>query len=431
MTSAWGRARALGPLLALLLAVSLSFWLSPAPQGQPGVDYWGHYARVGPGLGFVVNHDSYGYLAVAEQPGQLLQPQEVRQSRPLYALLGAAAGYPLTAGLRLAGRVGLAPNFWPEVAQFYGFYSGYVLLNALTLLASLLLLRWLWRRITAGRGETWQFYCVAWVLAANPITKTFFWTAHQQMLAFLVPLFCVALAVWLRQRPAPNGSALSCLALVLGLLPLVYGSFVLVWPALAYGLLRPGADADKVGQLVVAPRWPSQLMKIAVSAGLFAVPTLLWVGLLRLHGTTYYNHEAVRYHQLVWLLEARHLPVLAYLKGVASKVLDYLSSFQAMGGWLLLAAGLYAITRWRQPSTGPLVPRSVGPALAWVSGGFGMFFALLGYYPERLTYTLLPLVLCLLAALLPHWPPRYARPAALASAAAWHLYVLLSYGPFS
>lgn len=111
MTSAVGRVWAVGPLLALLLAVSLSFWLAAAPQEQPDVDYWGHYARVGPGLGFVVNHDSYGYLAVAEQPRQLLQPQEVRQSRPRYALLGAAVGYPLTAELRLAGRVGLAPSF--------------------------------------------------------------------------------------------------------------------------------------------------------------------------------------------------------------------------------------------------------------------------------------------------------------------------------
>ena len=81
-----------GPLLALLLAAVLSFWLSPAPQGQPDVEYWGHYARVAPGLGFVVNHDSYGYLEVAQDPSRLLRPQEVRQSRPLYALLGAAVG---------------------------------------------------------------------------------------------------------------------------------------------------------------------------------------------------------------------------------------------------------------------------------------------------------------------------------------------------
>ena len=78
-----------------------------------------------------------------------------------------------------------------------------------------------------------------------------------------------------------------------------------------------------------------------------------------------------------------------------------------------------------------LLPPPAGAALTWVGGWFAAFFALLGYYPERLVFTLLPLVLCLAAALLPHWPRRYARPLALAGAAGWHLYVLLSYGPFS
>jgi hypothetical protein len=87
---------------------------------------------------------------VAQQPGKLLLPKEVRQSRPFYALLGAAVGYPLLGALRLAGRLGL-PQFWPDDELFYSFYSGYVLLNALILLGSLLLLRHLSKLFTAGR----------------------------------------------------------------------------------------------------------------------------------------------------------------------------------------------------------------------------------------------------------------------------------------
>jgi hypothetical protein len=413
------------PLLALLLVVSLSFWLSPVPQGQPDVEYWGHYARVGPGLGFIVNHDSYGYLEVAQEPHRLLLPQEVRQSRPLYALLGAAVGYPLTAALRLATRVGLAPAWPPADFQFYGFYSGYVLLNALTLLASLLLFRKLFHRLTGERGQAWQFYTLAWVLVATPITKAFFWTAHQQMLAFLVPLFCLLLALKLGQRPLTWGR-LAGLALLLGLLPLVYGSFALAWPALAYGVVRPVVVASP------APgRWKALAGPLLLSAVLFGLPTLLWIALLRLHGTTYYNHEAVRYHQLVWLLEGASQP--GFGRVVLDKLGSYLASLQVMSWWLLSAASLLAATWWRLRSQRqvPVLPPAEGTALAWVFGCFVVFFALLGYYPERLAYTLLPLVLCLLAGLLPHWPVRYARPAALVVAAGWHLYVLLSYGPFS
>jgi hypothetical protein len=413
-------------LVALLLAVCLSFWLSPAPKGAPDVEYWGHYQRMGPGLGFVVNHDSYGYLEVAHEPARLLLPREVRQSRPLYALLGAVAGYPFAAALRLAGRAGLVPASVLAQAHYYGIYVGYVLLNGLALLASLLLFRSLFRHFTAGRGEGWQFYALAWVLVANPITKTFFWTAHQQLFAFLVPLFCLVLALHVARRPVLSWGALGGWALVLGLLPLVYGSCVLVWPALAFGLLWPGGAAT-----APRPNWRATLGKLALSAALFAVPTLLWIGLLYTQGTTYYNHEAERYHQLVWLAEARHLPFAAFLALVGRKLTEYLGSLHLMAGWLLGAAALYAATRQRHGGSGPLLPSPVGAALVWVSGWFVAFFALLGYYPERLAFTLLPLVLCLVAALLPQWPRQVARPLALAVAAGWHLYVLLSYGPFS
>jgi hypothetical protein len=418
--------KTLVPLMALLLAVAVSFWLSPAPRGQPDVEYWGHYQRVGPGLGFVVNHDSYGYLEVAHEPARLLRPQEVRQSRPLYALLGAAAGYPFGAALRLAGRAGLVPAGVLAQAHYYGIYVGYVLLNGLALLISLLLFRGLFDKLTAGRGESWQFYTLAWVLVANPITKAFFWTAHQQMFAFLVPLFCLALAVRRARRPLPGWGALAGEALALGLLPLLYGSFVLAWPALAFGLLWPGSPGA-----TRRSRWPATLSWLALSAVFFALPTLLWVALLRAHGTTYYNHEAARYHQLVWLLEARHLPLPQYLALMSHKLAEYFSSLGLMAGWLLLGAGGWAATRWCCGASGARLPAPLGAALAWVSSWFVVFFALLGYYPERLAFTLLPLVLCLLAALLPQWPRRYARPLALAAAACWHLWVLLRYGPFS
>jgi hypothetical protein len=433
MRRSWTNLKSVGRLAVLMLVGCLSFWLSPPPQGQPDVEYWGHYARVGPELGFIVNHDSYGYLAVAQHPSKLLLPKEVRQSRPLYALLGAAVGYPLLGVLRLAGRLDL-PQFWPDDELFYSFYSGYVLLNGLILLGSLLLLRHLFEHFTAGRGEQWQFFALAWVLVANPIIKMFFWTAHQQMLAFFVPLFCLALALWLVRRSALSWVELVGLALGLGLLPLLYGSFVLAWPALAYGLIGRAASKASATSLppAAAPGWLGMLGQVGLSLGLFAVPTLLWIALLRSQGTTYYNYEAVRWHQVVWIFEARHLPLQAFASLVGAKLAEYVHSWQLMRWWLLVGGALYVASRWRYASrAGALLPAGTGRALAWVTGCCVLFFGLLGYYPERLTYTLLPLVLCLLAALLPRWPSRYARPVALAVAAGWHLYVLLSYGPFS
>lgn len=414
------------PLVALLLAACLSFWLSPAPQGQPDVEYWGEYVRLAPGVGFVVNHDSYGYILVAQEPHRLLLPQEVRQSRPLYALLGAAVGYPLTAVLRLASRHGLVLPFYPDDPRIAGYYAGFVLLNGLALLASMLLLKYLWEIFAAGRGAAWQFYALAWVLVANPITKAFFWTAHQQMFAFLVPLFCLALALEVAKRRLNSGQ-LTGLAFALGLLPLVYGSFVLTWPAIAYGVVRTTWCGPSAGR-----RWRPVVARLLLSGLLFGLPTLLWIAVLRAQGTTYYNHEAARFHQLVWLPEAWPLPWPEFKNVVVAKLQAYAASIGVMRWWLLGGALLLAATWRRQRQRGQaLLPADTGSALGWVFSCFVFFFALLGYYPERLAYTLLPLVLCLLASLLPHWSPRCARPAVLAVAAGWHLYVLLSYGPFS
>lgn len=410
-------------LLLLLLLVPLSFWLSPAPQGPPDVEYWGEYVQVAPGLGFVHNHDSEGYVAVARYPGQLLQPGEVRQSRPLYPLLAAALGYPLAAALRLAHRLGLTPAAWPEwddEATFWGYYWAYVLLNALTLLGSLLLLRRL-VRVYAGPGGEWLELPLAWILLATPVTKAFFWTAHQQMLAFFVPLLCLALALQVARLAGLGWRPLAALSLALGLLPLVYGSFVLAWPALALGQWR-ATRPQALG-------WHRRLGQLAGSAALFGLPTLAWVGMLHLHGTTYYNHEAVRFHQFTWLWEARHLPPADYLRLVGSKLTEYVGSLGEVGGWL--AAGLaLLLATWARGSR-PVLPPRPGWLLAALLALFGGFFGLLGYYPARLAYVLLPLGLVLVAGLLPHWSRRYAQPLLLAVAAGWHLYVLLSYGPFS
>ena len=351
----------------MLLAGCLALWLAPAPRGVPNVDYWGHYERVGPGLGYVVNHDSYGYIAVAQDPGRLLLPREERQSRPLYALLGAAVGYPLTAALRGAGRLGLAPR-WPESELLTnGFYWGFVLLNGLVLLASLLLLRQLWGRLTAGRGARWQLYALALVLVLNPVTKAFFWTAHQQMFAFFVPLLCLALA-W-RRWPVVRVKSLIVWSLLLGLLPLLYGSFVLAWPALAFGWWRARGVARPLSAAANEPG--KRLVAFGLGAALFGLPTLLWVAGLHLAGTTYYNHEAVRYHQLVWLLEARHLPLGSYLRLVGDKLAEYVASLGIMSYWLLAGALFCLATRWRYSPFAPaLLPPGAAAALAWTGGCF-------------------------------------------------------------
>ena len=170
------------------------------------------------------------------------------------------------------------------------------------LLGALLLFRHLYYRLTAGRGQPLVLAALLVFLVSNQVTKAFFWTVHQQMFTFLVPLMLLALVLQLQERLRWR-AALPGLALLGGVLALVYGSFVLVLSVLLYGLW--------LERRTVAV---SKLLARAIGLiALFALPTLLWIGLLKLRGVAYYNHEAEAYGQLVWLRGLWQQPLPAFL----------------------------------------------------------------------------------------------------------------------
>lgn len=401
-------------LASLILAAALSFLFSPPPSSPD--EFWGLYVPLGEQAGFILNKDSYGYIEAAEQPGRLLRQNEERQSRPLYVLLGTAVGYPLRAVLphfidEVAVRAAVGPEVPLSDRALIGFYPAFVLLNFGVLLAALWLFVRLYPALTNGAGSPLVLGGLLVFLASSPIVKAFFWTAHQQMFCFFTPLFCLWLLHRLRQRPPRPAQWLGA-ALVLGVLPLLYGNFVLVLPTLLWAQWRqPG-------------RFP--LSRAVGTVALFLLPTLGWLLLLKLRGVTYYNHEVVRYRQLVWLLDAAEATPAEFWAEVQSKLLEFLGTLRAVGLLLVAVPLLWlAARRPRQPYP-PLVT-DVWFLLAL----FGAFLAALGYYNERLTFTLQPLLLCLAAAALARLPGPAPRVAVLVAALGWHLYQVLSYGPFS
>ncbi|MBT9394964.1 hypothetical protein KLP40_17495 [Hymenobacter sp. NST-14] len=399
----------------LILVATASFWFSPAPRTDG--EYCGTYLHLTSFAGFTANCDGFVYMEDARQPARLLEPREVRQSRPLFILLGTAVGYPVTwavQGLQRSGLLpaGLVQKLPAKYQPLLGFYIGYVLLNYAVLLAALLLFRHLYYRLTAGQGSPWVLAGLLVVLVSNQITKAFFWTVHQQMFTFLVPPLLLCTALQLRNS-ARWRARLPGLAVLGGLLALVYGSFVLALPVLLYGAWRPRP-----------PRLPLRLLGLVV---LFLLPTLSWIALLQLRGVTYYNHEAVAYNQLVWLRAAWQQPFPEFLALAGANLRQFAATLPAIGLWL--AVGLGAGWRWYQTGlSGPAgLPELVGLLLLQL-----VFLAGLGYYQERLTFMLVPLLLLLLAGALARRPPGRVGVGLLTAAAlSWHVWQVVSYGPFS
>ncbi|MBB6057783.1 hypothetical protein HNQ93_000613 [Hymenobacter luteus] len=404
----------------LIVLATASFLFSPAPRTE--AEYCGTYLHLTSFAGFTANCDGFVYMEDARHPWHLLEPNEVRQSRPLFILLGTAVGYPCTwlvQGLTAAGL--LPPQVLAHLPSKYqpllGFYIGYVLLNYLVLLGSMLLFTELYHRLRPGRTEPMLLGALLLFFASNQVTKAFFWTVHQQMFTFLVPLFCAWLLLEQTQPNLRRPRRVAAWAFLTGLLALVYGSFVLVLPCLLVGIWRQNRGR----------RLPSPL-RLGVGAGLlFMVPTLLWIGLLRLQGVTYYNHEAEAYHQLVWLLDVFRRPADEFVALVGQHVGRFLATLPAVGLFAGLVLGLLGLRRYcRWPAERQPLAVATGLLALFMS-----FFAVLGYYQERLTFILMPLLLCLLVILLPPRLPRWSGWAGVVVALGWHVWQVISYGPFS
>ncbi|WP_139925585.1 hypothetical protein [Hymenobacter sp. DG01] len=403
-----------------MLLATVSFLFSPPPRTE--AEYCGTYLHLTSWAGFTANCDGFVYMEDARHPQHLLEPKEVRQSRPLFILLGTAVGYPCTwlvKGLTASGL--LPPQVLAHLPAKYqpllGFYIGYVLLNYLVLLGSMLLFIRLYHQLRPGRNESVMLGTLLVFFVSNQVTKAFFWTVHQQMFTFLVPLFCVYLLLEPTRPALRTPAQIAGWAFLTGALALVYGSFVLVLPCLLYSLWRQNR-----------PMRLPYLLGLGVGAGLlFMLPTLAWIGLLRLRGVTYYNHEAQAYHQLVWLLEVFRLPAAGFAALVRQNAGRYFATLPAVGVFIGLVLGLLGLRSYFQ---WPVKRPALG-VLAGLLGLFVGFFAVLGYYQERLTFILVSLLLCLLVALLPPRLPRWSGWVAVGGALGWHLWQVVSYGPFS
>ncbi|SDX79705.1 hypothetical protein [Hymenobacter psychrophilus] len=403
----------------LILVATVSFWFSPAPLTEH--EYCGTYLHLNSFAGFTANCDGFEFMESARYPSRLLAPRAVRQSRPLYVLLGTSVGYPASWALRGLEAGGLLPSavvakLPAKYQPLLGFYIGYVLLNFGLLLGAMLLLRHLYYRLTAGRGQPLVLAALLVFPVSNQVTKAFFWTVHQQMFTLLVPLALLWLALQLRER-ARWRTALPILALLGGGLALLYGSFVLVLPVLLYGLWLKRPETS-------TPKLLEQALGLII---LFTLPTLLWIGLLKLRGVAYYNHEAETYQQLVWLRGLWQQPLPSFLTQVGANLARFGATLPAIAPFLAatLVAGWWLRTaKPRQPP----VPIEL-PGLLGLLGGF---LAALGYYQERLTFALVPLLLLVVALALARRPPgRCGTVLLLAAALGWHVWQVLSYGPFS
>ena len=392
--------------LAIILIANLSFLFSPPPNEEALNKGYHSYIPLNNYMGVTINGDSYIFIDCAIHPSALMQQNSFRQARAFYVMAGAALGnsvYYLTTLLHpTMDRYLEEKNIFQteytvshpeERTKYFFFYTGYVILNIIILFFSLLL----FERIIIALSGNWKngsllFAMLLLMLASNQETKFFFWTPHQQLLNILTPLLCLHTGILILTRRI-NFRKLMLLSLAMGLLLLTYGNMLLLLPVFVCGYLY--IEKKQQNRLRIAC-----LLRAIIITIVFFLPMILWIIWLRSAGITFYNPELEEYREFVWITDALKNSNSSVFRVILSHSYHYILTFGCLIIPLLFLLIAYLIyKRNADPSRSirnhldDLMPYT-GRLLLFVFVETFLFFWLVGYYADRLTFSLVPVLFC-------------------------------------
>ncbi len=367
------------------------------------------------GANIFINCDSKHFVNLADEPSRLLEEGEVRQSRPLYIWLGAAAG--------------ALVNMVFGTEHPYNHYLSYVVLNLLLLYASLLL----YDRVTIKSGaDTGILLIFSVFLVCNDVTKAFFWSANEQLFSIFSPLLSMAGIIAVTGSPHPKRSfylfTTGC-----GILMLAYANFAPVFLALSGALFFRSIGDEGLGRR-------KALMHIVSGLFFFIIPTLIWVITVTFTAGSYFSHEVSDYGQGVWVLYSMQRGFAAFTMQFLKNTGLFLKTFWSFEILpFILAAAVLSVMNLRGKNkwlTNAYKDYILIP-VTFTFLAFFLFYWLLGYYKWRLTYTLVPPLVSMSAALL-SWDlrsrPSMDRPlkfVLILIVLGWLAFHVLKHGPYA
>jgi hypothetical protein len=299
-------------------------------------------------FGNSLNTDSPGFMRDAADPRRLLASDAMRQGRPGSAALVHVLSLPFESmHERLMPRLGspfraTRPADARRVARFQRLlpqYLGFIVFHAITLAACIAVF---FQSLSAPRkgleAALFPSFWLALLIVANDLTKQFFWSPHTQLLGLLAALLAVALPLRLLEtdrwvRAFLGGSVL------LGVLSLFYGVFVVVAACSGLALLwRQRAHLTRFSRDGIAA-----IAVAGLGAGLFAVPSALWIGSVIAVNGSFFNYDVEVFRGFVWV--ADKAPAIGW-KGVGAELAWLISANAFNGirhGWhICLGLGLAA-----------------------------------------------------------------------------------------
>lgn len=203
------------------LAILVSVFLLNIPtltRGSAPVDACGIMVRLPLRLSRFQNCDAPGFVTVAQDPGILLASTGSQMvTRPVIGILAFVVNTLIETVTFHHVDITNAPNTsaLPEL--------GFIFLNFLIIAFTILLAL----NFVGITRRQWPLgVLMLLLLAANPVTRAFLWTAHLQVFNIAMPVVTAVLAYWILRQPLQVPPRVTAsLGLLLGLATLTYGNF--------------------------------------------------------------------------------------------------------------------------------------------------------------------------------------------------------------
>jgi hypothetical protein len=391
-------------------------------------------------LGNSLNTDSPGFMRDAADPRRLLASDAMRQGRPGSAALVHVLSLPFES---VNERLMPSPG-WPfratrpadarRVDRFQRLlpqYLGFIVFHAITLAACIAVF---FQSLPVPRKgwEAARFpsFWLALLIVANDLTKQFFWSPHTQLLGLLAALLAVALPLRLLEtdrwvRVFLGGSVL------LGVLSLFYGVFVVAAACSGLAVLwRQRAHLTRFSRDGIAA-----IAVAGLGAGLFAVPSALWIGTVIAVNGSFFNYDVEVFRGFVWM--ADKAPVIGW-KGVGAQLAWLISTNAFNGirhGWhIFLGLGLAAfLARGRLDAARRQRLRRLLTLAGLYAGLLTLFYSLYGLAVVRVSagipIALLPALALVLDRL--HERSPATAPLTWAAVVAYMAFSSVKFGPYS
>ena len=341
-------------------------------------------------FGVSLNCDSPGFMRPALDPSLLLDPDNVRQSRPGLVLLAAAIAYPLSPLASLTQRVGVNASHQTRgqehidsgLAKNFPAYLAYVALNFVIVLLSFYVLQLIAGPLITDGASAAIFVCLGLLMAACDPVKAFGWSPHTQMFNIFVPVF----VVWASVRATQGALAERRFAVLIGLIcgfgATAYPFFLIILPCLfVAGLAAIWSGAS----------WRASAINFVIVAVLTVLPELLWYIFVKLKTGDFYQFEMHHDRQVVWMMDALAQGVPNLIAEWSKK---FIQLFRELGAQVLPAAGLLFILAGvpveRRTWRGPVNLTAVLLCCLMVSLAGAAFYTTAGNIVWRLAYPIVP-----------------------------------------